>query len=108
MVRVDDAALTSVMVKPTGEAVKSDTKTGKRQSAEEDITDKPSRMSSQQNVKIMGIAQVEGPEPDRRICFASIVQNVLRNTSRVTPSLSIKKGGKWVRLQRDNLEDGEN
>lgn len=54
----------------------------------------------------MGIAEVEGSELDRKICLASIDQNVLRNTSRETPSLSIKRGEKWVRLQRDKLEDG--
>lgn len=100
-VRVEDATLTSVVVKQPGKAAKSDTKPGKKQSAEEGIKAKPSKMLSPPNVNTMGMAEVEVSEPERRICLASINQNGLRNTSRITPSLSINRGEKWVRLQRD-------
>lgn len=55
----------------------------------------------------LGIVEMKETKPDRRICLASIDTNVQKNMVRESQSLSIKRGGKWVRLQRDKLENGD-
>lgn len=55
----------------------------------------------------LGMTAMEVAEPDRRTSLASIDQNVQRTLVSECHNVSIKRGGKWIRLQRDKDESGE-
>lgn len=55
----------------------------------------------------LGMIEMVELEPDRRSCLVSLDPNVQPTMVKESQSVSHKRGGKWVRLQRDKVESGE-